>query len=98
MVLLLQNHTIERIWVEVNKRINYPIKKILARMVQNEEIFLEDPLHQYCCSWLSLQVANVGTSLFVASWNAHPIPGTCRVHLVAVCVVAHHNQVNYHKL
>ncbi len=67
-------------------------------MVQNEEIFLEDPLHQYCCSWLSLQVANVGTSLFVASWNAHPIPGTCRVHLVAVCVVAHHNQVNYHKL
>ena len=46
-------------------------------MVQNEEIFLEDPLHQYCCSWLSLQVANVGTSLFVASWNAHPIPGTC---------------------
>ncbi len=77
MVLLLQNHTIERIWVEVNKIINYPIKEILARMVQNEEIFLEDPLHQYCCSWLSLQVANVGTSLFVASWNAHPMPGTC---------------------
>ncbi len=78
MVLLLQNHTIERVWVEVNRRINYPpIEEILARMVQNEEIFLEDPLHQYCCSWLLLQVANVGTSLFVASWNAYPISSTC---------------------
>ena len=79
---LSQNHTVERIWVEVNRRINYPSKEILARMVQNGEIFLEDPLYQYCCSRLSLQVANVGTTLFVASWNAHPIPGTYSMRLL----------------
>lgn len=62
--------------MEVNKRINYPIKKVVAEMVQSGDLNMEDTLHQYCCSWLLLHVSNVGASLFVESWNAHPIPGT----------------------
>lgn len=78
IILNLQNHVIERLWVEVNRRINYPIKTVLIDMVQNGELCMEDSLHQYSCSWLSLHVSIVGASLFVASWNAHPIPGTMK--------------------
>lgn len=65
--------------MEVNRRINYPLKGILVDMVQKGEIDMDDSLHQFGCSWLTLQVANVGASLFVESWNAHPIPGGCSV-------------------
>ena len=63
--------------MEVNKRINYPIKTVLVKMVQQGDLCMDDPLHQYCCSWLCLHVSNVGALLFVSSWNAHPIPGKC---------------------
>ena len=72
VIISVQNHVIERMWVEVNKRINYPLKEILVGMEQKEEICMDDPLHRFCCSWL---ISNVGAKLFVASWNAHPIPG-----------------------
>lgn len=61
--------------MEVNKRINYPLKEVLVSMEQKGEINMDDPLHQFCSSWLTLQVSNVGARYFVASWNAHPIPG-----------------------
>ena len=75
----LQNHIVERLWVEVNQRINYPLKQVLVDMTQKGDICMDDPLHQFCISWLTLHVSNVGATLFVASWNAHPIPGivTC---------------------
>lgn len=62
-------------WVEINKRINYPLKEVLVEMEHKGEICMDDPLHRFCCSWLTLRVSNVGAKLFVASWNAHPIPG-----------------------
>lgn len=70
----LQNHTIERLWVEINSRINYPIKAVLIEMLEANQISTEDPATQYCVSWFAMQVCNVGISIFV-SWNSHPIPG-----------------------
>uniref|UniRef100_A0A1X7TJY3 Integrase core domain-containing protein n=1 Tax=Amphimedon queenslandica TaxID=400682 RepID=A0A1X7TJY3_AMPQE len=69
------NHTIERIWVEVNSRVNYPIKQALMDLVESDLINTEDPIHKYCISWFIIQVASIGTSIFVNSWNEHPIPG-----------------------
>ena len=34
---------------------------------------LDDPTEQFCRSWFSIEVANVGIAL-VSSWNQHPIP------------------------
>lgn len=74
-----QNHMIERLWVEVNNRINYPIKSALVEMPQKSEIDMGNPMHQYCVSLLSINVANVGVSLFIDSWNNHPIPGEMHI-------------------
>lgn len=71
----LQNHTIERLWVEINSRINYPIKAVLIEMLEGNQISTEDPAMQYCVSWFAMQVCNVCVSIFVSSWNSHPIPG-----------------------
>ena len=77
VTVLIQNHVIERLWVEINKRVNYPIKKILLDM-QNEHIIKTDQgntVHCFCVSWFALRVVCVGTTLAVRSWNDHPIPG-----------------------
>lgn len=73
--MVSQNHTIERLWVEVNARINYPVKAVLVEMLEASEISTENVVTQYCLSWFIMQVCNVGISIFVSAWNAHPIPG-----------------------
>ena len=44
-----QNHRAERIWPEVNSRINYPIKAVLVRMEAEELINMQNDLPQMCC-------------------------------------------------
>lgn len=66
---------IERLWVEVNSRVNYPVKKILVEMENAGDINMADDLHKYCVSWFSIKVLTVGAKLFIQSWNSHPIPG-----------------------
>ena len=66
---------IERLWVEVNNRVNYPIKQVLIEMDNRSDINMGDSLCKFCVSWFSIQVAMVGVNLFVQSWNSHPIPG-----------------------
>ena len=66
---------IERLWVEVNTRVNYPVKKILIEMDNAGDLNMADDLHKYCVSWFTIKVVTVGVSLFIQSWNNHPIPG-----------------------
>lgn len=43
-----QNHRAERIWPEVNQRINYPVKRLLLAMENNEEIHMGDDETRFC--------------------------------------------------
>ena len=70
-----QNHMVERIWVEVNARVNYPIKTVLIDMMESGDFSLDNDCDKFCVSWFAIKVAAVGIELFVASWNEHPIPG-----------------------
>ena len=66
---------VERIWVEVNARVNYPIKTALIDMMESGDFSLDNDSDKFCVSWFAIKVAAVGIELFVASWNEHPIPG-----------------------
>ena len=67
---------IERFWVEFNVRVNYPIKHILVEMDNNQMNDMNDDIHKFCVSFVSIQVASFGLEAVVASWNEHIIPGT----------------------
>lgn len=72
---LLQNHPIERLWVEVNGRVNYPIKLALNSLMEQAQINMDCPTTKFCVSWVSMRVAQVGCAQAVASCNNHRIPG-----------------------
>ena len=65
--------------MEVNTRVNYPIKTALIRMMENNDFSLDSDLDRYCVSWITIMTAAAGIELFVSSWNEHPIPGTYRI-------------------
>ena len=71
----IQNLPIERFWVEVNTRVNYPIKAALIDF-DNRSIFdIDNMVHRYCVSWVTCKVASFGLQTCIAAWNEHPIPG-----------------------
>ncbi|XP_067098565.1 uncharacterized protein [Osmerus mordax] len=69
-----RNHTVERMWPEVNNRVNYPLKTALVGMTNAEILDMEDSISKYCVSKLTCQLAQIGITRIVASWNAHRIP------------------------
>ena len=54
------NHRVERLWPEINHRVNYPIKEILVDMEASSIINMQDEATKFCVSWISIQVASVG--------------------------------------
>lgn len=68
------NHIIERIWVEVNQRVTYPIKRIIVEMDNQNLINMECDHEKYCVSSVLRRVCEVGLSRMVEAWNNHSIP------------------------
>ena len=64
--------------MEINKRVNYPLNKVLIDL-ENENLIRTDDklntLHCFCVSWLAVQVDSAGACLAVQAWNEHTIPG-----------------------
>ncbi len=74
----MQNHMVERIWVEVSAQVDYPIKDVLTEMMESGDFSLDEDR-----DWFAVNVAAVGIELFVAAWNEHPIPGTSFMNVVS---------------
>ena len=70
-----QNHRVERLWPEVNQRINYPIKRVLIEMESCGEIDMSNGVTKFCVSSVSIMVISKAVHNFVCSWNCHRIPG-----------------------
>ena len=71
-----QNHRVERIWPEINSRVNYPIKRILTSLEGNQEINMEDSLTKFAVLWVTINVISVPVTKFIQYWNCHRIPGS----------------------
>ena len=69
------NHRVERLWPEINRRVNYPIKEILVNMEASSLINMQDETTKFCVSWTTIQVASVGLIQFIQAWNSHRIDG-----------------------
>ena len=61
--------------MEVNIRVNYPIKTALVEFENNSVFDMENETDKFCVSWVSCQVAPYGLQVCIRSWNNHPIPG-----------------------
>jgi len=71
-----QNHRAERVWPEINQRINYPVKRVLIEMENAEEIHMGDEVTKFCISWVTIHVLENATQDFIRAWNCHRIPGS----------------------
>ena len=86
----------ERIWPEINSRVNYPIKSALMSMEESGIISMDDPHHKFCVSHCTTRVASAGAETAIAAWNDHPIPSEwkCSIqhkmynNLYDICVTA----------
>lgn len=70
-----QNHRAERMWPEINARINYPIKRILVQMEGDGYIDMNDDVVKFSVSWVTIRVVATPVQRFISAWNAHTIPG-----------------------
>ena len=70
------NLTIERVWPEVNARVNYPIKRVLVELEEKGILDMSNEHIQFCVSWFTCEVSKVGMKRFVEAWNLHRIKGT----------------------
>lgn len=61
--------------MEVNARINYPIKNALRDMEERGGIDMELQDTKFYVSTVTLKVARIGMQRTVAAWNYHTIPG-----------------------
>lgn len=68
-----QNLRIERWWVEVNKRVNYPIKLLLGQMQEDAELPQDNPNDKFIIGEFVRRTATVGVDRLVAAWNNHRI-------------------------
>ena len=62
-------------WVEVNSRVNYPLKDALNNFVRQSLIDMSNDNDKFAVSWITCIVANEGIKLFVDAWNHHVVPG-----------------------
>lgn len=69
------NYVSERMWLEVNPRINYPIKRQLCEIQRQDDIDFDHPVTMFYVSWVTMYVANDAAEHLIHSWNHHRIPG-----------------------
>ena len=68
-----QNHRVERLWPEVNQRINYPIKRVLVMMESAGHLDLSSDKDKFSVSWVTIRVLSNPIVNFVQAWNNHRI-------------------------
>lgn len=69
-----QNYTAERLWLEINLRVNYSVKHVLREVDDANELNMDDPVTRHCVSTFGMACCNIEFQQMIPSWNAHTIP------------------------
>ena len=67
---------IERFWLEINNRVNYPVKDDALIGMVEIGLNMDDDLVQFSVSWITMRTCQIGVQLAVSAWNHHHIQGT----------------------
>lgn len=73
-----KNNVVERFWPEINSRINYPLKRAMNAIIADDltdTLNEDDPVFNFCLSWVMLYVSDDPVKHLLNSWNHHRIPG-----------------------
>ena len=60
---------------KLNSRVNYPIKKILSKIIDEYDYDLNDPIIKHSLSFIYCNLARGPFQHHVQSWNYHRVPG-----------------------
>lgn len=71
------NHIIERIWVELNRRVIYPIKRAVLEIQDIGMIDMECSVTVFAVSNILMRITEIGMNRMIISWNSHFIPKRC---------------------
>eukprot|EP00118_Oscarella_pearsei_P003333 m.312345 g.312345 ORF g.312345 m.312345 type:complete len:231 (+) comp253193_c0_seq1:111-803(+) len=63
------NYPIERLWGEVNQRVNYPIQAGLNALVEQDKLEMGNETSKFSVSSVAIDVCNVGMDIFIESWK-----------------------------
>ena len=73
-----QNNAIERFWPGLNSRVNYPVKRALSSIFEENDYNMSDPVLKYFVLWISNYICQGATQHLIKSWNHHRTPGPMR--------------------
>ena len=65
---------IERIWVELNQRVSYPLKRAVSFMKSREMIDTKSEIVKFCLSVVLTRLCKIGIERFISAWNSHHLP------------------------
>ena len=51
----------ERFWPDFNSRVNYPVKRALISIIEENDYSMSDPVLKYCVSWITNYICQVAT-------------------------------------
>lgn len=55
--------------MEINQRVNYPVKEALNALVELEQLDMSDSTVKFCFSWITMRVCQAGIESCVQAWN-----------------------------
>ena len=64
----------QRLWPEVNMKINYPLKCAINHIAENEDLDISDEILTFCFSWVILYSSVDAVNHLLNSWNHYRVP------------------------
>ena len=69
-----KNYVAERFWLEDNLRINYPLKRAMNHIAENENLNISEEILKFCFSLVMLYSSVDAVNHLLNSWNHHRVP------------------------